>query len=314
MIERSDDNLFTKPWIVCTLALISCFLWGSAFPCVKIGYELFGVNTADTASVMLFAGMRFTFAGVLVVIFGSAIKRKVLIPQKSSWGKIVALCLVQTLIQYFFFYIGLANTTGVKSAIVEAMNVFVAILVSSFIFRQEKFTWIKAAGCVLGIFGVVLINLNGLTFDVTFTGEGFIFLSTVSYAFSSCFLKIFSKEEDTFVLSGYQFFLGGILLMLIGGGMGGTVTEFSLEGGGMLFYLAIISSVAYTLWGILLKYNKPSNIAAYGFMNPVFGVILSAIILQENVNLLLCILALVLITAGILCINLLGDAFNKQQK
>lgn len=51
---------------------------------------------------------------------------------------------------------------------------------------------------------------------------------------------------------------------------------------GLLFYMACISAVAYTLWGILLKYNPISRVAVFGFMNPVFGVILSAMVLGEK--------------------------------
>jgi drug/metabolite transporter (DMT)-like permease len=42
----------------------------------------------------------------------------------------------------------------------------------------------------------------------------------------------------------------------------------------MLLYLALVSAVAYSLWGILLKYNPISRVAVFGFMTPVFGVIL----------------------------------------
>lgn len=52
--------------------------------------------------------------------------------------RIGKICLLQTVVQYFFFYVGLAHTTGVKGSIVEASNVFLAILVSSLIFHQEK--------------------------------------------------------------------------------------------------------------------------------------------------------------------------------
>ena len=61
-------------------------------------------------------------------------------PRKSAWGKIAMLSLFQTIIQYVFFYVGLANTTGVKASIIEGVNVFIAILVASLLFHQEKLT------------------------------------------------------------------------------------------------------------------------------------------------------------------------------
>ena len=69
----------------------------------------------------------------------------------------------------------------------------------------------------------------------------------------------------------------------------------------LLIYMALISAVAYTLWGILLKYNPVSKVSIFGFTNPVFGVILSAIILREgNVFGMKDLIALVLVSIGIL--------------
>jgi drug/metabolite transporter (DMT)-like permease len=311
--EKTTKNVFTHPFVVCAVALLCCLLWGSAFPCIKIGYTLFSIASTDTASVILFAGVRFTLAGVLVILIGSALRKKILRPQRASWGKIFLLALAQTSVQYTFFYIGLAHTTGVKSSVVGATSAFFCILVAAFLFRQEKFTVGKAVGCLLGFSGVVLVNINGFSFDFTFLGEGFILFANLSYAFSAAMIKEFSKKEDTFALSGYQFFFGGIMLVAIGLCLGGRLTAASPFALPMLFYLAVVSAVSYTLWGMLLKYNKPSHVAAYGFMNPVFGVILSALLLKEEVNWLFCCIALLLITAGILYINLLEPYIRRRK-
>lgn len=92
------------------------------------------------------------------------------------------------------FYVGLANTTGVKTSIIEGVNVFIALLVASLIFHQEPLIGRKVIGCVIGFAGVVLVNLSGsgLDMNLKFTGEGFIFLSTIAYAFFSVYLKRYS--------------------------------------------------------------------------------------------------------------------------
>ena len=58
-------------------ALLCCLLWGSAFPCIKIGYRLFEVDAADTASQILFAGCRFTLAGILAAGIGPICSRSI---------------------------------------------------------------------------------------------------------------------------------------------------------------------------------------------------------------------------------------------
>lgn len=299
------EKFFTKKPAVALIALLCCFLWGSAFPCIKIGYSLFSVDS--TGSRLLFAGARFILAGVMVIAVGSVINKGFLYPKAKSLKYVGALSLTQTAVQYLFFYIGLSNCTGVKSSVVEATNVFLAILVACFIFRIEKFTLLKLAGCAVGFAGIIAVNFNGLDFDISFTGEGFIFISALSSAFSASMIKKFSARENTVTLSGYQFLLGGIILCAVGLIMGGRIGTVTLSGVFMLLYLAVISSAAYTLWGLLLKYNKPSSVSAYGFLNPVFGVLLSAWWLGESVNWLMCAIALVLISAGIVIINIFGD-------
>lgn len=284
-------------------ALICCALWGSAFPCIKIGYQMFEIPQDAVATQILFAGLRFTLAGILVILIGSVLSGNLLKINRQNAPKILKLSLLQTVLQYLFFYIGLANTTGVKASIIEGVNVFIAIFVASLIFRQEKLTMGKLAGCLIGFAGVVLVNLNGNALDMSFhlNGEGFIFLSTVAYAFSSVYLKRYSKTENPVLLSGWQFISGGLVMSIMGLLMGGKITKVTAAGIAMLFYLACISAVAYSLWGILLKYNPVSRVAVFGFMNPVFGVILSAFLLgeREQASGIKSIIALILVSIGI---------------
>lgn len=296
-------HIMQRTWVVWFGALICCALWGSAFPCIKIGYELFAITSDAVASQILFAGLRFTLAGILVILIGSILGKEWLLPKKDAIPKICKLSVLQTVLQYLFFYIGLANTTGVKASIIEGVNVFIAILVASLLFKQEKLTGAKMLGCIIGFAGVILVNINGSGLDMSLSlmGEGCIFLSTVAYAFSSVFLKRYSKTENPVLLSGWQFVAGGIVMMAAGFAMGGRLTVFTAKGCGMLLYLACISAVAYSLWGILLKYNPVSKVAVFGFMNPVFGVILSAVLLSEaeQASGIRSILALILVSIGI---------------
>lgn len=305
-MKKMNEKFMTKTIVVWIGALICSALWGSAFPGIKLGYEWTNIASDDTAAQILYAGLRFTLAGILAIILGSAFNKKFLYPRKSAWGKVLVLCMFQTVIQYYFFYIGLAHTSGVKAAIIEGMNVFVAIVVACLIFRQEKLTVRKVIGCMVGFAGVVLVNISGggLDASLSFNGEGFIFLSTVSYALSSIMLKQYSKTENTVMLSGWQFVLGGLIMTGIGLVMGGRLEGFTVKGIEMLVYLALVSAVAYSLWSILLTYNPISRVAVFGFMNPLIGVILSAILLRESDKLgVISIVSLILVCAGIYIVN-----------
>lgn len=209
----TDDNggVLTRTWAVCLLATICCVLWGSAFPCIKIGYRLFSISSDATASQILFAGCRFIIAGVMTVLIGCVARRRLLVPSLRTWWKIGKISLIQTVAQYLFFYIGLAHASGVKSSIIEASSTFFAILLASLVFRQEKLTAKKIAGCLIGFAGVVLVNLSGGDLDMrfSFNGEGFVLISALAYALSSVLIKRYSVDDDPVLISGYQFLVGG---------------------------------------------------------------------------------------------------------
>ena len=305
--KTNKKSIFTLWWVILIVAVFCRLLWGSAFPSIKIGYRLFDIASGDGLSQMLFAGMRFFLAGVLTIIFGSFMFKKVLLPKKSSWPKIGVLAIFQTALQYTFFYLGLANTTGVKSSIITASGVFFTILFSALVFRHEKLTTRKILGCVVGFAGILVINLGkGFDMNLSLTGEGFILISALSSAVAAGFVKKFSKTENTVMLCGWQFACGGIVLMTIGLLGGGKITQVSFEGVAMLCYLAFISAAAFSLWSTLLKHNPVSKISVYGFLNPVFGVLLSAWLLNEadTLDLPRTMIALLFVVVGVLIINL----------
>lgn len=307
-MKTKAESFFTKPITVCICALISCMLWGSATPCIKTGYKLFQIDSSDIGTVLLFAGLRFFLAGVLTILVTSLISGRFLYPTKGNVLHVLELGMVQTVIQYIFFYVGLAHASGIKSCIVQGTNVFIALLVASLIFKMEKLTLQKVVGCMVGFVGIVLVNVVGKTADATgfsFLGEGFVILSIVAYSFSSVMVKRFSQTELSYTLSGYQFLFGGFVMILLGLALGGKLKGFTVISTVLLIYMAFISATAYTLWGLLLKYNPVGKVTVYSCTTPVFGVIMSAVFLHENggTSPWVIVISLVLICIGITVVN-----------
>ena len=304
-IKNKNSKLFSNPVFVTLTALLCCALWGSATPAIKIGYQLMLSPDKDVPSTILFAGIRFFFAGILTVVIFSAARKKVLYPKVQNLGRVGIIAAIQTVLQYIFFYVGLANTTGVKGTILTGSSTFFAILIAALIFKQEKLNSKKIVACVLGLGGIIVINLNGLSLSMNFLGDAFCVFSAISLAFSSTLIKRFSKYEDPVTISGYQFIMGGAVMIAIGLTFGGKITVDSPKSVLLLAYLALLSAVAYSLWGILLKHNPVSNVTVFSFTTPVFGVILSTLLLTENsgVQIFNLISALLLVALGIFILN-----------
>lgn len=300
-------NLFSKPVVLWLTAGVCCLLWGSAFPAIPMGYKLFSIKSDDTMSIILFAGIRFFLAGLLSLIFFSAVHKKILTVKKSSVKNVCVLSVFQTVLQYVFFYLGLAFTTGERASVINATSVFFALLISTFLFKFEKLNAGKIIGCLLGFSGIVLISINGLTSKegISLTGEMFILFSSISYAFSSVFMKKFSANEKPEALSAYQFMLGGAVMIVFGLAFGGRIQHIGIQGAVLILYLAFVSAAAYSLWSILLKYNDVSKVAVCGFMTPIFGFFLSAFFSSSVSQIgFSAVFSLVLVVVGIIAVNI----------
>ncbi len=317
MDGKNKSNIWTKTWFIVLMATICCGLWGSAFPSIKIGYKLFDIASENSSAQILFAGIRFALSGVMVILAGSLIDRKFLVPKLKSILNIIILSLFQTIGQYFFFYIGLAKTSGVNASIIEATNTFFTILWACIIFKTEKISVWKILGCAVGFAGVCLIELHGTDLKNFSLGMGdvFVLISCLLASFVPSLLKKFSETEKPFVLSGYQFFIGGLVMILGATIFGGRISmpNQPVKAFGLLTYLAFISACAYTIWSLLMKPNDVSRVAIFGFINPVFGFFLSAILLNESSSAFswVGICSLILVCVGIIFVYYKGKKSKK---
>lgn len=301
---HSKDSL-TRGTIVFTLALIACLLWGSAFSMIKLGYRFLSIG--GTADQILFAGLRFTLAGILTVVIGKGIFKGSFLPKRSALPCLAWLALFQTILQYTLFYVSLAHLSGVRGSIINGTGTFWAILVACLIFKQEQLTARKLAGCAIGFLGILLVNLSGLHAGASFSvlGDGFMILSTIASSVSAALLRQFGSREAPYLLSGWQFFFGGLILTAAGWIAGGRFGAVTMQGIGILIYLALVSAVAYGLWALLLAHNPVSKVQIYFFVTPVAGVFLSAWLLGEKNQALgwPALLALICVSLGIYIVN-----------
>ena len=300
-----EKNFLQRGPIIILLALFCTILWGTAYPAVKIGYELFAIDSANDFGKLLFAGLRFTLAGLMTLAVSVILQKKLVIPQRQHWCGIALLGLVQTTGQYIFFYLGLSNTTGVKGSILYALATFFVVIFAHFLFPDDKMNLQKILGCCIGFVGVLLITFDGtgLGGGFTFTGEGFIMLSTLSSALGALISRSVAQGQDPVVVTGYQLTGGGLILIFIGLIGHGHFDSITAPGILLLLYMAFLSAAAFTVWTMLLKYNPASKIAVYNFLIPIFGTTFSVMFLNESIFNLRSLLALILACTGIYIVN-----------
>lgn len=296
------QKLLTWPPAVIFSALICAILWGSAFPILKIGFSLLNIANS-TGGKLYFAAYRFLLAGIIVFIFLLFSGKQVKLDARKDYFTLLLLGLLQTTIQYFFFYIGLSNTTGMKASIITGSGSFFLALFSHWWLKDDHLNRRKITGLILGFIGIIMVNFNSdqLNLDFRVTGEGFIILTSLSSVLGLFIVKKTSVRINPPVLSAYQLTFGGIMLFLIAFIFERpSVVVFSPELLLILLYLGAATATAFSLWYLLIKYNKLTSIAIYRFLIPVCGAFLSAAILDSESFTWLSLLSLALVSYGMI--------------
>jgi len=301
----TPPSVFSKTPVLVAVALFCCALWGSAHTVIKVGANEFGIVQTHAPSMILFAGMRFFLAGLLALLFGSIIQGRWLVLKKRSVIPATKLCLAQTVGQYALFYIGLGMTSSVRSSIMNGAAVFVTLLVACLIFRTEKLTLQKSIGSLLAVAGVIIMNISGSAADGSILGDVLLLGSTFAYALSTAMIKKYSENEDPVALSGWQFVIGGAIMVVVGLVLGGKIETVSVTALLALGYLGFLSAAAYSLWGVLLRYNPVSKVVVFTGTTPLFGVLISAIFPENRGNILsfVNLAALIAVCIGTFIVN-----------
>lgn len=301
------EEIFKNSRYKSILAIFCAFGWSLAYPLIKIGYQEFQIASADLGGKILFAGIRFLFAGMLVSFFCRLRKKKLELENKNDLWWMILLAIVNTTLHYMFAYIGLGYNPSARSTILDSMGGFFLIILSTILFSDDKLSVAKIWGCILGISGVVAINLQpGEAFfaNITFRGDGMILLNASCGALGGVITRITSKKMNMMPATGKSMMIGGALLLVIGFVIG-TNSPWSLNLTGVLVLTALImiSAVCFAVYNELLSYHPISKIAIYNALIPVLGVIFSALLLKEELKWQYAI-AVMMVACGIYLVNM----------
>lgn len=304
------SNIFSKRGFAVACSLLCALLWGIGFPLIKLGYAHVGIESSNPFGTILFAGIRFFFAGLITIPISKPWRRGAIHKTPIGVALILALALVQTVMQYIFQYVGICNTTGSTSSIIGQSNVFLLCFISPLFFKDDRLTLKKIIGCAIGFAGIVIVNIkDGM--QLAFSPDGELLVLFASIAASAGFImgKKISKNQNAAAVSSIQQTVGGLILIAVGIIGGGRFTKFDIQALPIILILILSAAVANTLWSVLLKYNPVSCVSVYKFATPMFGMIFSALLLGEDIFKWNKIISLVAVGVGIFIVN-----FSRKRK
>uniref|UniRef100_UPI00266C5F55 DMT family transporter n=1 Tax=Victivallis vadensis TaxID=172901 RepID=UPI00266C5F55 len=165
--------------------------------------------------------------------------------------------------------------------------------------KNDRLTLMKIIGCILGFGGIIAINFGGTVSTDTWFGDMMILFSTISAAAGNIIAKKVTTGRDPFPVTAFQLLTGGFILLVSGICCGGSIGLINVESVSVLLWLAFVSAAAFSLWTALLKFHDASRISVFNLLVPVFGTVLSGLMLGENVFRIETLISLILISLGI---------------
>jgi len=290
-------------------AAFCCFLWATAIPTLKISYKLLEIPTDDIFNRFVLAGIRFLLAGLIIGLYLLFKEKKITILKGSQWKTVIIFGLLNTTLQYMFFYTGIGNTGAIKSVLIDTSKPLLVVILAHLLTHNDKINVNKIVGLLIGFAGILLANIEGavgggLNLDVSFIGEGSLIISSVAYALAVIYGKKAMQSISSVVLNMYQMVIGSIMLLIVGLiGAGGFNLVFNVQSILLLIYSAFLSAIAFVVWyGLIHKYNA-SSVAIYIFLVPIFGAIISSTIFPEEHLSIFVVMSIILMVISITLVN-----------
>jgi drug/metabolite transporter (DMT)-like permease len=265
-------------------AIIACILWSTAYPFIKIGLEY--------STPLHFAGSRFILAGLM--IFPFTIRPKLYLRMIRENLKLVLwVTLLQTVINYTLFYFGMDLVPGAIGAVIVGAQPFVTAIVSRIMIKEERFTRAKVLTICLGLAGILMVSLGRQELQIgsklELAGIAMIFIANISTATSNVLISREGRKMNPLVLSSFSIFVGGLFIFAISFFIEDVPSkpDFPIRYWLVLIWLAFMSAFTFSKWYQLLQRPevKVSELNLWKFIIPVFGAILSWILVPgENAD------------------------------
>lgn len=264
-------------------AMLATFLWGSAFPFIKLSYHMLAIGPHQTDRQILFAGYRFFLAALMIFAMMKLLGHPVSY-RKQTLIPCLRIALFQTFLQYVCFYVGLAYTTGIHASILAGTGYFFQILFAHWMYPNDKIDWRKTAGLITGFSGVWLANLsNGALAFSMGIGSLLVLASAMSGSFGNLLARNETHRMGVFYLTAWQMLIGSIGLIAVGAVRTGLFPfHFDMRSLLILLYLAFVSATGFLLWNLVMRVHPVSKVSLFLFLIPLFGSLLSSVLLHES--------------------------------
>lgn len=276
-----------------------CFFWGTTYLALRIGVSGF--------PPILFAGIRQTTAGLMLLGFVLLMKRNISITWEDVRYQLIPGFLMITIGNGVVAWASKFLPSGITAILTSIMPVYVVLI---HVMKGNGHTLNRKilSGLLLGIVGLMLIfrdHLIEIARPEYFWSIVVILFSAFGWALGSVYLKDKPGKNHPFVRASLQLLIGGLLMLLISPFMEtwSDVKSMPVSSMWAMLYLIIFGSIlAYICYLYALKHLPVGLVSIHAYINPVVAVILGYLILDEQIS-ALTLLAMFTILSGVYLMN-----------
>ena len=288
-----------QKWKTIWMSLLVMALWGSLFPCVKIGYSTWGIDASSVPDILMFAAVRFVLCGGLLCLFAVSRRKTIPLPAAKSIGGMIWVGVFAIVLHYACSYIGLSTTDSSKTALLKQSGVLIYVCFSFLFFQDEKFSIYKIVGAIIGFLGIAAINVSKTSWSFSF-GDILILSASLCTVVSNVISKKSVQNSAPVWITGISQLFGGLVLLATSLALGGRIPQISPEGFLVFGYICTASIASYILWYRVQKSDALSKLFIIKFAEPLFACVFGAVLLGENIFKVQYLAAFILVSAGIM--------------
>jgi drug/metabolite transporter (DMT)-like permease len=295
------ETVLSEPTSAATVLYIAslCLLWGGNIVAMKIGLR--GVPPVGAA------GFRFLLASLSVLLF-AAIRRAPLGVRPELWPHLFALGAI-FVVQHAAFNLGLNLTTASRSVVFMYTQPVFTVLLAHFLIPGERLSATRGGGVLISLAGLIAVFAERLGGGAPsmLLGDGLVTVAALGWALQSVYMKRLLNRSDPFVLTLYQMVIAFPCFFLINR-LAEPTLVYAVDTSIVLAFLyqgSLVAGLSFVAWTILIRQHQVSQISAFVFLTPIFGVLLSWLLLGDPITRGL-VVGVALVAVGIALVNRTG--------
>ncbi|WP_137993038.1 EamA family transporter [Streptomyces vilmorinianum] len=273
-VTRAPRRISGAVWAALGIVYV---VWGSTYLGIRI--------VVETMPPFLSAGARFVTAGLIlagIIAWRQGPAALKVSPKQLASAVVVGLLLILG----GNGLVVLAETSvpsGLAALLIAVVPAWVVILKAV---SGDRPTAGGVTGVLLGLAGLAVLTLPGLSGDVKAGGVFLVIAATLSWSVGSFSSSRIPMPANPFTASAYEMVAGGLAGLVVGllrGEQHGLdLAAVSTRSWAALAYLIVFGSLlAFTAYAWLLQAAPLSLVATYAYVNPVVAVVLGALVLNE---------------------------------